>query len=224
MLLSKRLGVPLLMVAFEKFDFAEFKKLLHVVMVISFRYNVIGKLQTNEMEQAYHKTAQKVYTGLIRNANAAMDDLKDLYLSDEVFRNYFELRSFNTTNSQQKKIARYILYKIEAQLEGGIKTDYQIDEGTIEHILPENMNAQWKDIFTDEEHVKMVYMLGNLSLLEPTLNHKQAGQKSFAEKKKVYQISQYALSKQIGGEEWTVQMIKHRQSSLAKTAAGIWKR
>jgi uncharacterized protein with ParB-like and HNH nuclease domain len=215
---------PLLMVAYEKFDFSEFKKLLHGIMVISFRYNVIGKLQTNEMEKAYNKTANKVFAGTINNANVAMDDLKDLYIADDIFRNYFELKSFNTTNSQQKKIARYILYKIEAQLEGGIKTDYQIDEATIEHILPENMDAHWSGLFNDEEHIRMVYMLGNLSLLEAKLNNKQAAQKNFTEKKAVFQISQYALSKQIGGDEWSIQMIKHRQASLAKTAAGIWKR
>ena len=215
---------PLLMVAFEKFEFAEFKKLLHGIMVLSFRYNVIGKLQTNEMEKAYNKTANKVFAGNINNANGAMDDLRDLYIADDVFRNYFELKSFNTTNSQQKKIARYILYKIEAQLEGGIKTDYQVDEGTIEHIMPENMDAHWSALFNDEEHLRMVYMLGNLSLLEAKLNNKQAGQKPFAEKKALYQTSHYALSKEIGGDEWTIQMIKHRQASLAKTAAGIWKR
>lgn len=215
---------PLLMVAYEKFDFPEFKKLLHGIMVISFRYNVIGKLQTNEMEKAYNKTANKVFAGTIQNANTALDDLKDLYITDDIFRNYFELKSFNTTNSQQKKIARYILYKIEAQLEGGIKTDYQVDEGTIEHILPENMDAHWSNLFNDEEHLRMVYMLGNLSILEAKLNNKQAGQKPFSEKKVVYQQSQYSLSKQIGGDEWTTQMIKHRQAALAKTAAGIWKR
>ncbi len=194
------------------------------IMVISFRYNVIGRLQTNEMEKSYNKTANKVFAGAIQNANAALDDLKDLYIADDVFRNYFELKSFNTTNSQQKKIARYILYKIEAQLEDGIKTEYQIDEGTIEHILPENMDAHWNSLFNDEDHLRMVYMLGNLSLLEAKLNTRQAGQKPFADKKTVYHKSRYALSKLIGGEEWTIQMIKHRQATLAKTAAGIWKR
>lgn len=215
---------PLLMVAFEKFEFAEFKKLLHGIMVISFRYNVIGKLQTNDMEKAYNKTANKVFAGAIGNANQAMDDLKDLYIPDDVFRDYFELKSFNTTNSQQKTIARYILYKLEAQMPNGIKTGYQIDDGTIEHILPENMDAHWSSLFSEEEHLRMVYMLGNMTLLEPKLNNRQAGQKSFADKKTVYQNSRYALSREIGGTAWSVQLIKHRQAALAKTAAGVWKR
>ena len=215
---------PLLMVAYEKFEFAEFKKLVHGIMVISFRYNVIGKLQTNEMEKAYNKTANKVFNKTITTATLAMDDLKDLYIPDDVFRNYFELKSFNTSNSQQKKIARYVLYKIESQLENGVKTDFMVDDGTIEHVLPENMDEHWSSVFTDEEHINYVYMLGNLTLLEPKLNNIKAGQKPFEEKKEIYQTSKYALSKDITGEEWSIRMIKHRQASLGKTAAGIWKR
>lgn len=215
---------PLLMVAYEKFDFSEFRKLLHGIMVISFRYNVIGKLQTNEMEKAYNKTANKVFSGVINTANATLDDLKDLYIPDNVFRSYFELKSFNTSNSQQKKIARYILYKIEAQLENGVNTDFQVDDGTIEHILPEKMDAHWSSIFSEDEHSRMVYMLGNMTLLEAKLNNRQAGQKPFEDKKAVYQNSRYAMSKAITGGEWNTQLIQHRQASLAKTAAGIWKR
>lgn len=214
---------PLLITAFEKLDFAEFKKLLYGVMVISFRYNVIGKMQTNEMEKAYSKTANKVYSGAITTASSALEDLKDLYLPDDVFKSYFELKSFNTTNSAQKKVARYILYKIESQIENGIKTDYLIDDGTIEHILPENMSDHWKNLFSDEEHLQVLYLLGNLSLLEPKLNNKEAGQKSFKEKKEIYAKSKYALSNTIKAEEWNVQMIKHRQSGLAKIATAIWK-
>lgn len=224
MLFKVTLCHPLLMVAFEKFDFTEFKKLIHGIMIISFRYNVIGKLQTNDMEKAYNRAANKVYLGEITTANLALDDIRDLYLSDEAFRSYFELKMYNTTNSQQKKIARYILYKIEGQLANGVKTDYQLDEGTIEHVLPENMDEHWNSLFSDEEHLANVYKLGNLTLLEPKLNNRQAGQKPFSVKKTVYEQSKFAISKEIKGEEWNIKMINHRQASLAKTAAGIWKR
>ena len=98
-----------------------------------------------------------------------------------------------------------------------------LDDGTIEHILPENMTDQWKQIFSEEEHNQIVYMLGNLSLLEPKLNNKEAGQKTFNQKKGVYAQSKYTLSNSIKAEEWSIQMIKHRQAGLGKTAAGIWK-
>jgi uncharacterized protein with ParB-like and HNH nuclease domain len=214
---------PLLMIAFDKLDQPAFRKVLNAIVAISFRYNVIGKLQTNEMEKAYNNTAVKVYNATLTSATQIIDDLKDLYLDDETFKRHFELKSINTSNSQQKKIARYILYKIEGQLPDGIKTDYTTDDGTIEHILPENMSSHWSEIFNAEEHLRNVYMLGNLSLLENSKNSKEAAQKPFADKLKVYQTSRYALSKHITGAEWNIKMIQHRQAGLAKTACGIWK-
>jgi hypothetical protein len=211
------------MIAFDKLDLATFRKVLNAIVAISFRYNVIGKLQTNEMEKAYNNTAVKVYNGTLTSAAQVIDDLKDLYLDDETFKRYFELKSINTGNSQQKKIARYILYKIEGQLPAGIKTDYATDDGTIEHILPENGNPHWSEIFNTEEHLRNVYMLGNLSLLEASKNNKEAAQKPFADKLQVYQTSRYALSNRITGTDWNIKMIQHRQAALAKTACGIWK-
>ncbi|MFN8776778.1 MAG: DUF262 domain-containing protein [Flavobacteriales bacterium] len=214
---------PLLMAAYEKLSFQEFKKVLRVIVNISFRYNVIGKLQTNELERAYNTTSNKIYNGTLKDASAVADDLKSVYLSDDMFRSYFELKSFNTSNSQQKKIARYILYKIEGQIANGIKTDYLVDDGSIEHVLPESMSEHWKGLFSEEEHNQVVYLLGNLTLLEPKLNSKEAGQRPFAEKKEVYAKSKYALSQAVEADEWSIRAIKHRQASLGKTAAGIWR-
>lgn len=213
----------LLMGAYDKLSGGEFKKLLKAIVVISFRYNVIGKLQTNDMEKAYNKTANKIYNGTFTTANQVIEDLKELYLDDTTFKHSFEIKSLNTSNSQQKKIARYILYKIEGQLPTGIKTDYSTDDGTIEHILPENMDAHWSEQFNDEEHLKNVYMLGNMTLLEPSKNNRDAAQKPFLEKIPVYQTSKYSLSKDITGNDWSIKMIQARQARLAKVACGVWK-
>ncbi len=214
---------PLLMAAYAKLSISEFKKVLSAVVAISFRYNVIGKLQTNEMEKAYNKTANKIYDKTLLSATQVIEDLKELYLDDHTFKNYFELKSVNTSNSQQRKIARYILYKIEAQLHNGVKADYITDDATIEHVLPESLDKLWAGKFTEDEHLRNVYMIGNLSLLEPSKNNKDAARKSFSEKLEVYKTSRYALSNTISGEEWNIRMIQHRQASLAKTACGIWK-
>ncbi len=116
-----------------------------------------------------------------------------------------------------------LLYKLEAQLPGGLKLDPTLDDGTIEHILPEHLNEHWSVLWSDQEHARGVYLLGNLTLLSPSANHKQAGQKSFEEKRAVYANSRYALSRQIQeGQEWTLSRIQHRQAGLAKTATGIW--
>jgi hypothetical protein len=214
---------PLLLAVYDKLPPAEFKKVLRVIVNLSFRYNVIGRLQTNKMEEVYNRIAVKVFSGKIQRVAEIIAGLNDIYLSDEEFRKYFELRSFNTSNSQQRKIVRYILYQLNAQVSGGSEFDFDTDEGTIEHILPESLNDIWRENFREDQHEKCVYLIGNLTLLEPTKNNKEAADKSFTEKLIVYQSSKYALTTKIGGLSWTPKMIEHRQLGLAKTACGIWK-
>jgi hypothetical protein len=66
-------------------------------------------------------------------------------------------------------------------------------------------------------------MLGNLTLLEPSKNNKDASNKNFEEKKKVYSSSKYALTRKINFPDWAPINIRNRQSHLAKLACGIWK-
>ncbi len=216
---------PLLMVACEKLPATEFKRVLSAVAVLSFRYNVIGTLQTNDMEKVYNKVAQRIYKGELLNAYAIIQALRPLYVEDEAFRSYFVLKSFPTNNNTQKKIVRYILYNIEGQLPGGARYDYETDEGTIEHILPECMRESnyWNNTFTEDEHTRAVYMLGNMTLLEPSKNNKEASNKPMPEKVQVYATSQYALTADITDQNWTMKMIAHRQERLAKLAAAVWK-
>lgn len=65
-----------------------------------------------------------------------------------------------------KKILRYILYKIESQLNGGADYDFESDKGTIEHILPESYSEPYKVLFSEEEFHKNIFLLGNMTLLE----------------------------------------------------------
>jgi uncharacterized protein with ParB-like and HNH nuclease domain len=214
---------PLLMICYDKLNAAEFKKILRGVVQLSFRYNVIAKLQSKDMERAYNKTATRIFRGELTTSKDILQDLQNIYLDDNEFRQYFELANFDSRNSQQKKILRYILYKIEAQLTGGVKADYELDNGTIEHILPDSLSEDWKTFFTETEHEKLVYRIGNLTLLEPSKNNKEAARKPFDDKKMVFATSRYAMTRDITVTEWTPKTLQHRQESLGKTASGIWR-
>lgn len=211
---------PLLLIAYYKFDKEQFKRLLKDVVSISFRYNVIAKRNAKDAERAYNKAANGVfYDKLAASRDVFTQVLHNIYISDEDFNNDFLTAAINT--NRDKKLARYILYKLEGQVGGG-KYDYETDEGTIEHILPETLNDDWEQVFPQEEHQKYAYAIGNLTLLEPKLN-RQIAQKTFFDKKEVYATSQYQLSKEITASDWTPTAIRHRQASLAKTAKTIWK-
>lgn len=214
---------PLGMVALAKLADPDVKRLLSSVIALSFRYNVVAKLQTNEMEKVYSRAAINLHKNDVVNITGVLNDIKGLYVSDEDFKNYFASKQFATSNSADKKLARYTLYKLEGQVDGGNAYDFETDNGTIEHILPESYPDAWHSSFTEEEYERNVYMLGNLSLLEANKNNKEAADLAFDEKKKVYATSKYALTTNIEDPEWTAQNVKKRQAHLAKVATGIWK-
>ncbi len=213
---------PLAMVAYEKLKAPDFKSLLASIVSISYRYNLIAKLQTNEMEKIYSKAAILLYKNQQPTHQSAINDIKALYLNDEEFKNYFQIMQFKTSNSNDKKQLRYTLYKLEGQ-EGGNFYDFESDSGTVEHILPESYSDAWKEYFNEDEYERNVYMLGNLTLLEPSKNNKEAADKDFEHKKTVYESSKYALTNKITQNTWTHNTIKQRQTQLAKLATSIWK-
>ncbi|TFF39691.1 DUF262 domain-containing protein [Mucilaginibacter psychrotolerans] len=213
---------PLAMVAFEKLPDAEFKRLIFSIVAIAYRYNVIAKLQTNEMEKIYSRASINLFRNEQATYQSALNDIKLLYLNDEDFKNYFQIKQFRTSNSADKKILRYTLYKLESQ-EGGHSYDFETDAGTIEHVLPESYPEIWHDEFTEDEYQRNIYLLGNLTLLEPSKNNKDAANEDFNHKKLIYATSQYTITKKIDFDTWTSNTVKHRQGQLAKIATTVWK-
>jgi hypothetical protein len=92
---------------------------------------------------------------------------------------------------------------------------------TVEHILPENPHEGWDD-FSDEDRARLTWRLGNLTLLESGLN-REAGRNSLDAKLRLYQQSQYQLTKRVAGEVWTPATIQHRQKEMARWASAIWR-
>jgi uncharacterized protein with ParB-like and HNH nuclease domain len=214
---------PLLIVYFEKYGIdSGFKKLLKSIVTISFRYNVIGKLQANEMDKVYNKASINLFKSEIFTFKSLLNDLRDIYISDDNFKSYFELKTLNTNNSSNKKLVRYILFNLEGQINGGNEYDYLVNAGTIEHILPENINEQWIANFSEDDHIRNVFKLGNMTLLEPVKNNKLASDKPYLDKLPIYNSSKYALTNSIDFPDWNVNAIKYRQSQLAKLACGRW--
>lgn len=214
---------PLLISAYFKLKQNEFNKLLRIVLSVTFRYTIIGSQNPNKLEDAYNRVAVKIFNGEVKNATGAMSDLKDVYPSDEEFKSNFSLKVFDTANSKARKITRYVLFSIENQLHNKNYPN-ETSEATIEHILPENLSDSWLNVFDREKHEEYVYRLGNLTLLEESLNSRDASNKSFLEKKVVYVKSQYNITKDLKKfEGWIENDIRSRQREMAKVATAIWR-
>ena len=66
-------------------------------------------------------------------------------------------------------------------------------------------------------------LLGNMALLRSNQN-RDIGNKSFSEKKAIFQGSGYFITQQIGEyNEWSLDEIRLRQMELAKTAIKTWR-
>ena len=210
---------PLLMAAYECFAPAEFERVVRICVVISFRYSIVGERNPNVMEEQYNRTAQLVFKGQLTTPQQLLSELKEIYLTDDLFRSNFASRQFNSR--RHKQLLRYILFAIENQ-EANNKQDYEADPATLEHILPENPGRDWATLFPDELHENFVYRLGNYTLLEANKN-RECQNKGYTNKLAIYQESRYKITHSIQADEWTPAQINNRQNRFANLATAIWR-
>lgn len=94
---------------------------------------------------------------------------------------------------------------------------------TVEHIMPQTLNAQWKVYLskkTMEEYEALLHRLGNLAL---TNYNGEMSNKSFDEKKSVYKNTNYHYTKEIADyDQWQIKEIDNRSEMMAKKALEIW--
>jgi hypothetical protein len=220
---SVRQVYPLLLAGYRKLPAAEFTQLLKVLSVISFRYNVIGGLATNEQERVYTLVAERISTDVLTSFNAIVRELATIYPSDAQFKGAFGEKVLKTTQTRNKRVVRYMLCAIEHHLTG-IVLDFDSASFNIEHILPENpQSGTWPD-FTDAQQDQFVYRLGNMTLLQ-TGQNRELGNVEFASKLPVYAQSTYHITKRVASEntDWTPERVAVHQRWLAAQATAIWR-
>jgi hypothetical protein len=213
---------PLLLATNRVFDKSEFEKIIRACVVITFRYNVIGNLPTNEQETVYYNVSKEVNEGNYKTSTDVLQGMKAVYPSDESFKQSFSEKVLKTTDTRNNKLVRYILCELEQQKS---QQEYDLDGDTfsIEHVLPQKPEEGWSQ-FTDEQVENFVYRIGNMTLMEKGKNNEIAN-KPFSEKIKSYVTSVFGLTKKIAENhsEWTVDRIDSRQRELAKLALTVWR-
>jgi len=209
---------PILLTAYTMFSPEKFTRLLKLICILSFRYIIVGSLNPNELEILYNRVAISIANGEITSPRQVFEHLRSVYVADEKFLQDFSLLSIST-KGQKKRLARYVLGKLEAD-----RSHIEVNEDSfsIEHILPESSNSNWQQNFTDLQMEEMVYRIGNLTPLEPHLN-RQVGNELYSIKREAYQQSVYRLTQNIFAEEWTPDTLARRQEDLARRATHIWR-
>lgn len=212
---------PLALAAFRKLPPLEAVKMLKDCVTLSFRFNVISRLGTHELEARYNEAALGIEQERFTTASEARKGLKPVYVDDDQFRAAFEVFR-QATSTKGKKVIRYILCELERQ-HSGQDLSWSSSTATIEHILPDRLDEEWAETFSEDEHARYVERLGNYALLEKGKN-KEIGQEIFDVKKKVFMTSQYQLTKDLGDlDEWTMATLNKRQKDLAALATTVWR-
>ena len=219
-----RQPLAILMAGYQKFGENKrdtFTKILKLITVISFRYNVICNFPTPDQEKSYNTVAQKISNNSLATEREIIEALNTIYPNDNIFKNNFREKEFKTSNSRNRKICRYILFEIEKRVSG---KDFDSDSTgyNIEYILPENPGEEWSFILEDNQD-KYVYRLGNMTLLETKVN-RDLGNQGYSKKMEIYRNSDFQLTVSIPERysKWDEKAIVSRQSQMAKEAVSIW--
>jgi hypothetical protein len=212
----------LLLAARRTLNDTDFTRVLRACSVVSFRYNVIGNLATNEQERTYNSIAEKIAKNQLTSAAEIIRALRPVYPADALFRSVFSEKQIRTTSARNRQVMRYILFEIERHV-ANRDFDYASDSYTLEHILPERPNERWTG-FTDEQIDRCVYRIGNLTPLEAAQN-RDIGNKPYEEKRSVFEQCGFEITKRVADEykEWTPERIASRQQWLANQATAIWR-
>lgn len=213
---------PLLLSAHRAYDASGFTEVIRACSVISFRYNVIGGLATNEQERIYNSVAQKIAEGLMGRPGDVIRSLIPVYVSDNQFRGDFAEKTLRTTAARNRQVVRFILFSLENHLSGR-DLDMESEQYTLEHILPENPENNWPQ-FEGDQLEEFIYRIGNIAILESGLN-RDIGNATFEKKKALYLQSAFETTRKIAAEnaEWTGERLAERQRWMAKQATSVWR-
>lgn len=149
---------------------------------------------------------------------------EQLWVSDHEFENAFVTKE--VYNQRELNFSRLVLQEIDSAMQKYDELPDYTSIHTIEHILPQTLNADWTQYLgNDATNINLpviINTLGNLSLNSGPANS-TFGQKPFEEKKQLYNLL-CALARDIKEREvtWNIEAIQNRSRDLAKTVLKVW--
>lgn len=213
---------PLVLAAKDVFGTQEIVEILRFCVVVSVRFNGVSRRSTHMLEEVYNKISIALRKGSASTLADVRRLLGPIYVPDEEFESDYSTLSLKAAGKSGKRL-RYMLCQLEKQLEPKELNDETATQATIEHILPENPAECWFGTFSEADQERFRERLGNYTLLEKTLNTKDAANKGFEEKLPVYRQSQYSMTRSIEYDEWTPAAVQERQAMMARLAKTVWK-
>jgi Protein of unknown function (DUF1524) len=211
---------PLILAVAANLERNETAEAFNYLISLGVRLIIASSTRSGSVETPLAESANAVMEGKITTAAELKRMLEQLAPSDAVFRNAFVLARVSNA-----RLARYYLRSLESAAKDEPDPWFipQDDKAVInlEHVLPKKPEENWPDL-SDDDVKRLTNRLGNLALMLASQNS-DLRSAPFTEKRKVYEVSPYALTSQIAtADEWTEAEIDERQKHLAELAVRTW--
>lgn len=231
-ILNVKQPLPVLVVGRKKFSNGTFKKLLTLMIKFSFRYNIICNLPPNVLERKYSDIAINIRDGKIKDIKSIINEIEKIekYPNDKLFAEIFIGKILKRGKN---KLARYILEKIEINKQSKMPITkrpepLKFEDFTLEHILPQSPDDEWKTYFktkgiSDEDVEKLIYRVGNLTLLDNPKNSFVKNEFITKKCQKAYNSSLLKINESLHNlKEWNEKDIEKRGAYFLKEAREVW--
>jgi hypothetical protein len=223
--------MPLLLAAAAKLVPKKFVEIVQLLELFVFRYKIVCNLHISPLTKVYLEHAKAIRddyaayrVGKLRSSLQTLQTTKAL---DSIFRSNLPIELVYKPGGGNKPL-KYFLMTIEhyarwyydgAQGRPKCKDTARVFDfinTTIEHIYSQNTSSP------DPDLDKLVNTLGNLTFLGSDDND-AAGNKSFAQKKPIFEKSSVLINRMIGeNDTWNTTTVEARQEELGKMALKVF--
>ena len=200
----------------EEFSEKEVVSILEAFRIYCLRRRLVG-LHAAENKNFPLLAGKLAELGAAEDKKEKMFEILSKQESNLRLPNDIELsRGLETMNFYNFAYCKFYLSLIEESITKS-RPDQTDKKLQIEHIMPQNLNDDWKiELGENYEmiHQELVGVIGNLTLIR---HNQELGQKKFADKKVVYEENaglQIAKSKITNHRKWTEKTIKDRTKWL----------
>ena len=186
---------------------------------LTVRYSTVCSKDSKELERFYHVSAKT----LMEKGEDGLAEARQVLIKASPSSEEFVM-AFKTQSMGRQYIVNYLFRGIENHIDPEEKTLEDTLRVHIEHIMPQTLSEDWEEELGEEvdQHEFMLNRWGNLTLLGGKKNIKVSN-KTFREKKAVYQESKIGMARQlVSYARWGPSEIEARQVELANVADSVW--
>lgn len=226
---NRQVRMPV-MSAIDSFDEDEMVGLLRALIILTVRYQVVGKRRTGALEIACARMANRIHEGAIKSGEEARSSLLSLIPSDEEFSNDF-------SRFEDKKTSRVLYLLTQLDLTARHLTDPSeagpsdlgsvANAALVDFVLPKDPSNGWAKLLDKdpELHDEWLYRIANRVLVEKEILARSSGGIPFSKKVgDFYSNSNFLLTREIGKSKsrWARPRLEERQARLADLAPAAW--